>query len=58
MTLHPGYPANYHSLIECRKLGLCFHCQTNPAAGELEGYPICKACRKRYKVKVTPGGRG
>ena len=52
MTTHPGYPAGYHSLIECRETGTCWHCQVNPAAGELEGYPICTKCRKKYRVKM------
>ena len=52
MTQHPGYPAGYHSLIECRKLRLCWHCQVNPSAGELEGYPICTKCKRKYRVKM------
>ena len=53
MTNHPGYPANYHGLIECRELGLCWHCFAHPADGELEGYPICSVCKKLYRVEVT-----
>ena len=52
MTTHPGYPTNYHSLIECIKLALCFHCQVNPAKGTLEGYPICTKCKRKYRVKA------
>jgi len=52
MTTHPGYPADYLDLFKCREKGVCFHCQKNPAAGELEGYPICGKCKRRYKVKV------
>ena len=52
MTTHPGYPAGYHSLIECRKLGLCWHDQKNPAKGTLEGYPICTKCKRKYRVKM------
>ena len=52
MTTHPGYPANYLDLFKCRETGTCWHCQVNPAKGTLEGYPICKACRKKYRVKM------
>ena len=54
MTQHPGYPAGYHSLIECRKLGICWYCQSRPALKrEFCGNPCCSQCKKKYSVEVS-----
>ena len=54
MSRHPGYPADHHSVIECRKLGLCWHCFKRPALKrQFCGIPCCSKCKAKYTVEVT-----